>query len=170
MKIERVRINGKSFYFADGTRINSDTLATVIKGLYGKEVCSEMYRGLINDGFVIVEKYIGSGDEQLIAQLECADKKIAALEKKVAQLTLENIYQTPLREDTEMKIVETRNGAPNAEVDKADYAASLARAMKIAMRNYQGYCRARDLTAAARELQLYDICRRAMRDLYKEAA
>ena len=92
MRIEWARINDKSHYFIDGVKINNDALSTIIKGVYGGEVCCSMFRDLFSNGFVIVEKYVGSGNEQLIEQLDRANKKIAALEKKVTELTLENLY------------------------------------------------------------------------------
>lgn len=93
MKIERVTINGKSFYFVDGARINSDTLAVVMCGLFGKDVTAKIYRDVISGGSTFVERYLGDGNEALINQLEVANKKIAALEKQVAQLTIQNLYK-----------------------------------------------------------------------------
>ena len=92
MRIEWARINDKSHYFIDGVKINNDALSTIIKGVYGGEVCCSMFRDLFSNGFVIVEKYVGSGNEQLIEQLDRANKKITVLEKKVTELTLENLY------------------------------------------------------------------------------
>lgn len=82
MRIERVRINRKSFYFVDGVKITDDALSAIIKGVYGADVCCKMYRDVFQSGFAILEKYIGSGNEQLIEQLDRANKKIAVLEKK----------------------------------------------------------------------------------------
>lgn len=93
MKIERVNINGKSYYFVDGAKINGGTLEVVMCGLFGKDVTSKIYRDVISGGSTIVERYIGDGNEALIAQLEIANKKIAALEDKVAQLTIQNLYK-----------------------------------------------------------------------------
>lgn len=92
MRIDRVRINGRSYYYVDGERIGSDALATVIRGIFGDNVCKNLYWDVVRTGSVIVERYIGNGNEQLIAQLDAANKKIAALEKKVARLTIENTY------------------------------------------------------------------------------
>lgn len=93
MRIERAHINGKSFYFVDGQRINSNALLTIIRGVYGQEACCKIYRTIITDGFAIIEKCVGNMDEQLIDQLERANRKIAALEKRVAVLTLANLYR-----------------------------------------------------------------------------
>ena len=93
MRIERVHINGKSFYFVDGQRINSNALLTIIKGVYGQEACCKIYRTIIADGFAIIEKCVGDIDEQLIDQLERANRKIAALEQRVTELTLKSIYR-----------------------------------------------------------------------------
>lgn len=93
MIIERVYINGKSFYFVDGQRINSAALLTIIKGVYGKEACCKIYRTIFANGFAIIEKCVGDNNEQLIDQLELANKKIALLEKRVAELTIKNIYR-----------------------------------------------------------------------------
>ena len=93
MKIERVRINGKSHYFVDGAKINSGALKVVMCGLFGKDVTAKIYRDVISGGSTIVERYLGDGNEALIAKLELADKKIAALEDKVAQLTIQNLYE-----------------------------------------------------------------------------
>lgn len=76
----------------DGVKITDDALSAVIKGVYGDDVCCKMYRDVFGNGFAIVEKYIGSGNEQLIEQLDYANKKIAVLEKKVKELTIKNIY------------------------------------------------------------------------------
>ncbi len=92
MRIERVLINKKRYYFVDGVKITDDALSAVIKGVYGGEVCCKMYRDVFGKGFAVIEKYIGSGNEQLIEQLDRANKKIAALEKKVTELTIKNIY------------------------------------------------------------------------------
>lgn len=51
-----------------------------------------MFRDLFANGFAIGEQYVGSGNEQLIGQLERANKKIAVLEKKVTELTIKDIY------------------------------------------------------------------------------
>ena len=93
MKIERVYINGKSLYFVDGTRINSDTLGVVMCGLFGKDVAAKIFRDVLGGGSTFVERYLGDGNEALIEQLEVANKKIAALENKVAQLTIQNLYK-----------------------------------------------------------------------------
>lgn len=92
MRIERVNINGKSYYFVDGARINGGALKVVMCGLFGKDVTAKIYRDVISGGSTIVEHYIGDGNEALIAQLELANKKIATLEKQVAQLTIQNLY------------------------------------------------------------------------------
>lgn len=92
MKIERVRINQKSYYFVDGVKINSDALSTILKGIYGGDVCCKMYREVCSDGFAILEKYVGSSNKQLIEQLERANEKIIVLKKKVAELTIKNLY------------------------------------------------------------------------------
>ncbi|MBQ3442148.1 MAG: hypothetical protein IJG33_02760 [Selenomonadaceae bacterium] len=92
MRIEWVHINKRSHYFVDGVKVSNDALSTIIKGVYGGEVCCSMFRDLFANGFAIVEKYVGSGNEQLIGQLERANKKIAVLEKKVTELTIKDIY------------------------------------------------------------------------------
>lgn len=92
MKIERVRINGKSYYFVDGAKINSGALEVVMCGLFGEDVTAKIYRDVISGGSTIVERYLGDGNEALIAKLELANKKIAALEDEVAQLTIQNLY------------------------------------------------------------------------------
>ena len=93
MKIERVHINGKGLYFVDGARINSDTLAVVMCGLFGEDVAAKIFRDVLGGGSTFVERYLGDGNETLISQLEVANKKIAALEKQVAQLTIQNLYK-----------------------------------------------------------------------------
>ena len=92
MRIERVSINKKRYYFIDGVKITDDALSAIIKGVYGADVCCKIYRDVFQSGFAILEKYVGSGNEQLIEQLDRANRKIAALEKKVADLTIKNIY------------------------------------------------------------------------------
>ena len=92
MKIERASINGKSYYFVDGTRINSEALTVIMCGLFGKDVSAKIYYDVLHHDGAVIERYIGDGNESLIAQLDNANKKIAALEKKVAELTLANIY------------------------------------------------------------------------------
>ncbi|MBR6713525.1 MAG: hypothetical protein IKI76_11105 [Selenomonadaceae bacterium] len=66
----------------DGRTIEKFNTQTLESGIAGKT----------NAEFAIVEKYIGSGNEQLIEQLDYANKKIAVLEKKVKELTIKNIY------------------------------------------------------------------------------
>lgn len=51
---------------------------------------------------------------------------------------------------------------------KPAVADSLTRAMKIALDCYKGFCYVGNLTAAERELKLYNICRKAMTELRKE--
>lgn len=92
MKIERATINGKSYYFVDGTRINSEALTVIMSGLFGKDVSAKIYRDVLHSNEAVIERYIGEGNEQLIAQLEEANKKIAALEQAVAKLIIRNIY------------------------------------------------------------------------------
>lgn len=92
MRIDRVRINGKSYYFVDGAKISSDALSIVISGVYGKDVCSQVYRNVTKNGSTLVEQYVGGANQQLVEQLERANKKIAILEKKVSELALQNIY------------------------------------------------------------------------------
>lgn len=92
MRVERVSINKKRYYFVDGVKITDDAPTAVIKGIYGAEVCCKMYRDVFGKGFAVLEKYVGDGNEQLLEQLERNNKKIAALEKKVAELTIKNIY------------------------------------------------------------------------------
>ena len=93
MRIDRVKINGKSYYYVDGESIRFGALATMISGIYGADVYSKFYDDTRTQGTVIIEQYLGDGSERLAAQLEKANKKIAALEKKVAQLTIRNLYQ-----------------------------------------------------------------------------
>lgn len=92
MRIERVLINKKRYYFVDGVKITDDALSAIIKGVYGADICCKMYRDIFGKGFAILEKYVGSGNEQLIEQLDRANKKVAVLEKKVTELTIKNIY------------------------------------------------------------------------------
>lgn len=56
------------------------------------------------------------------------------------------------------------------EVAKDATADSLTRAMKIALEHYQDFCRAKNLTGAEYELSLYNICRKAVAELWKEEA
>lgn len=56
------------------------------------------------------------------------------------------------------------------EIDKTATADSLTRAMTIALEKYQDFCRVGNLTAATNELSLYNICRKAMTELWKEEA
>ena len=56
------------------------------------------------------------------------------------------------------------------EIDKTATADSLTRAMTIALENYQDFCRVKNLTAATNELSLYNICRKAMTELWKGEA
>lgn len=93
MRIDRIRVGRQSHYYADGQRIGSDALSVVLKGIFGRKVCAKVFWDLTHDNTCTVERYIGNGNEQLIAQLEAAGKKIAVLEKKVAELTLKNLYQ-----------------------------------------------------------------------------
>ena len=92
MRVERVRINKKRYYFVDGVKITGEALSAVIKGVYGADVCCKMYQDIFGKGFAVLEQYVGSGNEQLIEQLDRANKKNAALEKKVTELTIKNIY------------------------------------------------------------------------------
>lgn len=92
MKIERATINGKSYYFVDGTKINSEALTVIMRGLFGKDVSAKIYRDVIHGNGAVIERYLGDGNDSLIAQLEEANKKIAALEQAIAKLVIENIY------------------------------------------------------------------------------
>ena len=92
MKIERAHINGKSYYFVDGTRINSEALTVIMSGLFGKNVSAKIYRDVLHHNGAVIERYLGDGNDSLIAQLEEANKKIAALEQAIAKLVIENIY------------------------------------------------------------------------------
>lgn len=56
------------------------------------------------------------------------------------------------------------------EVDKDATADSLTRAMTTALEHYQDFCRVKNLTSAEYELKLYNICRKAMSELWKEEA
>ena len=38
---------------------------------------------------------------------------------------------------------------------------------KTALANYQTFCRAKNLTGAERELKLYNICRKALSELWR---
>ena len=51
-----------------------------------------MYRDVIANGFAVVEKYTSGSSQPLIEQLDRANRIIAALEKKVADLTIKSIY------------------------------------------------------------------------------
>lgn len=86
MRVERVSINSKRYYFVDGVKITDDALSAVIKGVYGADVCRKMYRDLFNKNVAIVERYVGNANESLIGQLDRAEEKIAALEKRVEKL------------------------------------------------------------------------------------
>ena len=92
MRIDRVHINGRSYYYVDGQKIGNDALSAVIKGIFGRGVCAKVYWDITHNNSCTIERYLGDGNEQLIAQLEAANKKIAALEKRVAKLAIENIY------------------------------------------------------------------------------
>lgn len=93
MTIDRVKIGKQRRYFADGERISVGALGAMIEGAYGAEACKQIFRDLIEAGSIVIERYTGEGNEGLIEQLELANKKIAALEKKVAELTIKNVYQ-----------------------------------------------------------------------------
>ncbi len=92
MKIERVTINGKSFYYVDGEKIRFGALAAMLSGSYGTDVFAKVFDEVRDTGSAIVEKFLGDANQGLITQLETANKKIAALEKRVAQLTIANTY------------------------------------------------------------------------------
>lgn len=57
---------------------------------------------------------------------------------------------------------------PVKPVDAAHISDSLTRAMKTALEQFQGFCLVKNLTAAENELKLYNICREAMTELWKE--
>lgn len=59
---------------------------------------------------------------------------------------------------------------PVKAVDAAHISDSLTRAMKTALEKFQGFCLVKNLTAAENELKLYNICRKAMTELWKEQA
>ena len=84
MTIDRVRIGKVRRYFADGERLSVGALTAMLEGMYGKEVCKQIFYDLIETGSVIIEHYTSEGNAGLIDQLELAEKKIAALEKKAS--------------------------------------------------------------------------------------
>ncbi len=92
MRVERVSINKKCYYFVDSVKITDDALNAVIKGVYGADVCRKMYRDLFGKNIAIVERYVGDVNSVLLEQLDCAKEKIAALEKKVEKLTRGDWY------------------------------------------------------------------------------
>lgn len=92
MTIDRVKIGKVRRYFADGVRISADGLEAVIKGAYGEKVCKQIFWDLTQTGSIVIERYTSEANAGLVEQLELANKKIAALEKKVAELTIKNLY------------------------------------------------------------------------------
>lgn len=55
-------------------------------------------------------------------------------------------------------------------IDRTQIEDSLTRAMNIALEHYKGFCHIGNLTKAEHELKLYEICRKAMTELWKEEA
>ena len=74
-------------------KINNCALEVVMCSLFGKDTAAKIYRDVISGGSTFVERYLGDGNETLIALLELANKKIALPEKQVAKLTIQNLYE-----------------------------------------------------------------------------
>lgn len=89
MRIEFAKVNGRSYYFVCGKRINADALLAVIDNLFGKEARCKMFSDLIVNGYAIVGEDPDDANATTIEQL---NKRIAVLEKKVAKLDAPNIY------------------------------------------------------------------------------
>lgn len=92
MTINRFVIGGQAYYYANKQPINRETLEAIGKEFFTAENWSRITEMLMTDGYA--DCTITSWDKPQEDILATAQKKIAALEKRVAQLTIENIYLT----------------------------------------------------------------------------
>lgn len=103
--------------------------------------------------------------ENVINQLKAA---IGRGDKEFTFSTVEELNITPEVPNNQPE--PSNAGEPN-QIDDAkpnDLHDSLARAMKIALLKVQEFCREHNIKAAQNELQLYNICSNAMRELRQE--
>ena len=92
MKLERLTIGKKSWYTLNGKPIAQDTLWALGEEFFTKDKWQQIAESLRVNG--CAETTLTPWQESADQEIALANKKIAALEKRVAKLTLDNIYLT----------------------------------------------------------------------------
>ena len=91
MKLERTGAR----YRVNGLNISLDTLSAICREFYGENGWQKIQSDLGSIGFLNIEN---NAPRQIVKnafdELNIANKKIAALEKRVTELTIQNIYLT----------------------------------------------------------------------------
>lgn len=101
-----------------------------------------------------------------------AQAKTAVEQFKAAIANNAEAFTFPTVEELTSPPVEHPDNIPGLVTEtaysKEQLGDSLTRAMKTALEKFQEFCLVKNLTAAENELKLYNICREATRELWKE--
>lgn len=87
MKIER---KGRRWQF-NGTAISERLFKCILDEFFAKETQAEIFAAIERDGYAECEIIAWHGEP--LPALKRANKKIALLEKQVAKLTIQNLYE-----------------------------------------------------------------------------
>lgn len=87
MRIER---KGTQWHF-NGNMVNKRLIKSILDEFFQKETQAEIFAAIERDGYAECDIIAWHGEPT--GALKLANKKIALLEKKVAQLTIENLYK-----------------------------------------------------------------------------
>ena len=90
MKLERTGAR----YRVNGLNISLDTLSAICREFYGENGWKKIQGILGSDGFLNIDNAPRQIVKNAFDELNIANKKIAALEKRVTELTIQNIYLT----------------------------------------------------------------------------
>ena len=102
MKLESVKVGKRHYYNVNGKPIGYNALKVIINELFTAGAEQSLWQDLFQSGYVNIrfnETNIQRNEdrnnaEKYYAMLQTANNKIAALEKRVKELTLENLYLT----------------------------------------------------------------------------
>ena len=86
----RIEIDGAQIRF-NGNAISKRLFKSVLDEFFAKETQAEIFAAIERDGYAECEIIAWHGEP--LPALKRANKKIALLEKQVAKLTIQNLYE-----------------------------------------------------------------------------
>lgn len=93
MKLERVKLWGRNYYSVNGKPIARDTLRAIGAEIFTPDCWAAIQNALDKIGSAQFQFIPSKTHRDALSEADNANKKIAALERRIAELTLNDVYR-----------------------------------------------------------------------------